>query len=64
VASSLISENYHAERRGLALSIHMGFAYIGNMVGPLMATYLAINFGWRMAFLLIGLPQLVLAAFF
>jgi len=64
VASSLISENYHAERRGLALSIHMGFAYIGNMVGPLMATYLAMNFGWRMAFLLIGLPQLVLAAFF
>jgi MFS family permease len=64
VASSLISENYHTERRGLALSIHMGFAYIGNMVGPLMATYLAMNFGWRMAFLLIGLPQLVLAAFF
>ncbi len=64
VASSLISENYHSERRGFALSIHMGLAYIGNMVGPLLATYLAVNFGWRMAFLLIGLPQLVLAAFF
>lgn len=39
VASILISENYHAERRGLALSIHMGFACIGNMVGPLMADF-------------------------
>ncbi len=64
VASSLISDHYRAERLGLALSIHMGLAYVGNMVGPLLATYLAINFGWRVAFLLIGLPQLLLTTVF
>ncbi|MEM0375306.1 MAG: MFS transporter [Nitrososphaerota archaeon] len=64
VASSMISESYRDGKRGFALSVHMGIAYVGNMVGPLLATYLATNLGWRMAFALVGIPQLLLASFF
>lgn len=64
VGSSLLSESFDRRGRNLALSVHMGVAYLGNMVGPSMAAYLASGLGWRWASLLVGIPQLLMATAF
>ncbi|MCS7142591.1 MAG: MFS transporter [Aigarchaeota archaeon] len=64
VGSSMISESFGEKRRGFALSIHMGIAYIGNMIGPIVATYLSSVIGWRLAFVVVGIPQFLLSMVF
>lgn len=61
-AHSLISDYFEPKRRSTALSIYSMGVYGGSFLGLLMGGVVAQRYGWRTAFLLVGLPGLVLAA--
>src|SRR5712692_4907065 len=63
ITPTLIADYFPLERRATALgvfqaAIPMGFA-LGYVFGPVLAHY----FGWRVAFMVVGLPGLIVAAF-
>jgi MFS family permease len=60
-AHSLISDYFPPERRGRALSIYSLGIPIGSAFGLFFGGWLAEFFGWRMAFLVVGAPGLLLA---
>ncbi|HTJ17952.1 MAG TPA: MFS transporter [Steroidobacteraceae bacterium] len=60
-AYSLIGDYFEARRRATALSIfHMG-GYIGSFLGLLLGGWIGHTYGWRAAFLLVGLPGIGVA---
>jgi len=60
-AYSLIGDYFEARRRATALSIfHMG-GYIGSFLGLLLGGWIGHAYGWRAAFLLVGLPGIAVA---
>jgi MFS family permease len=60
-AHSLISDYYEPRRRGVALSIYgLGIPF-GTMLGAVMGGWIVDHFSWRMAFLVVGLPGLLIA---
>jgi len=61
-AHSLISDYFPPERRATALSIYALGIPVGAAVGTLIGGWVGEAFGWRMAFMVVGLPGLVLAA--
>jgi MFS family permease len=60
-AYSLISDYFPPERRSTALSIYSMGIYGGVFVGFLLGGEIAQAYGWRTAFLVVGLPGVVLA---
>ncbi len=63
ITPSLIADYFPPQRRATALGIFqaaipMGFA-LGYVIGVILARY----FGWRMAFMIVGVPGLMTAAF-
>jgi MFS family permease len=60
-AHSLISDVFPAERRATALSIYSLGIPIGGALGTLVGGWLGELYGWRVAFLVVGLPGLALA---
>ena len=60
-AHSLISDFFPPERRGRALSIYALGIPIGGSLGTLVGAWVGDLFGWRMAFVAVGLPGIVLA---
>ena len=60
-AHSLISDFFPPERRGRALSIYALGIPIGGSLGTLVGAWVGDLFGWRMAFVAVGLPGVVLA---
>ena len=59
-AYSLLTDYFKPERRGLAFAI-LGLAtYVGQIAGQAGGPALAAEHGWRMTFLLVGLPGVVL----
>ena len=58
---SLIADYFEPRRRALAMGIYSGGIYIGIMLSFLLGSFLAERFGWRMTFLLLGPPGLMLA---
>jgi MFS family permease len=60
-AYSLISDYFDQKRRGRALSIYSMGVYGGGFVGLFIGGLVAEQYGWRMAFLVAGLPGIVLA---
>jgi MFS family permease len=61
-AHSLISDYFPAERRGTALSIYALGIPIGGALGTLVGGWVGAIFGWRMAFVAVGVPGVLLAA--
>lgn len=59
---SLISDYFEPKRRASALAIYSFGIPLGAMIGSVAGGFLAKNFGWRMAFIVVGLPGLILAA--
>ena len=60
-AYSLIGDYFEPRRRATALSIfHMG-GYIGSFLGLLLGGWIGHTYGWRAAFLLVGLPGVAVA---
>ena len=60
-AHSLISDYFPPNKRAGALAIYAMGAYFGILIGYPLAGYLNAEYGWRMAFVIVGLPGIPLA---
>ena len=60
-AHSLISDYYAPHERSRALSIYSLGASLGMVIGLVVGGYVAQHYGWRWAFIAVGLPGLLLA---
>src|SRR5262245_16233862 len=58
---SLIADYYPPDRRGKALGVFMMSAMAGYVLGIVVGGQIAQHWGWRNAFLTVGLPGLALA---
>ena len=58
---SMISDLYPPERRAIALSIFSAAGHIGMMFGYVIGGVINDWFGWRTAFVVVGLPGLAIA---
>jgi len=61
-ALSLIADSVPREQRASAVSVYMLGAPVGSILGLALGGLIADAFGWRMAFVFVGLPGLLLAA--
>ena len=59
---SMIADLYPAEERNGALAIYALGVYLGTMIAFAVGAFVVTEYGWRAAFLLVGLPGLVIAA--
>lgn len=60
-AHSIISDVFPANKRATALSIYSLGVYGGSLIGYIAGGYLAAEFSWRIAFVVVGLPGLLIA---
>ncbi|MFN3513543.1 MAG: spinster family MFS transporter [Phenylobacterium sp.] len=60
-AHSLISDYYEPKRRASALSIYSFGIPLGTMFGAVAGGWIAQNIDWRAAFVLVGLPGIIVA---
>jgi MFS family permease len=63
-AHSLISDYFEPKRRATALAIYAFGIPLGAMIGAAFGGWLAKSFGWRVAFMTVGAPGLILALAF
>src|SRR5262249_31772995 len=61
-AHSLLADYFPPERRATALAIYSMGIHVGVLGGFVIGGWMSQYFGWRSAFLVVGLPGLVLAA--
>ena len=61
-AHSILSDYYPPERRGRAFAIYALGIPIGTAFGYLLGGWMSQELGWRYAFLLVGIPGILLAA--
>ncbi len=59
---SLISDYFEPRRRASALSVYAFGIPLGSMIGAVAGGWLAKTYGWRVAFMAVGAPGLILAA--
>ncbi|MBX7248917.1 MAG: MFS transporter [Caulobacteraceae bacterium] len=60
-AQSLLSDYYSPRKRATALGIYSLGIPLGSLFGALLGGKIAMEFGWRYAFFIVGLPGLLLA---
>ncbi|MGB0620502.1 MAG: spinster family MFS transporter [Myxococcota bacterium] len=60
-AQALLSDYFPADKRATALSIFQGGVYWGSMLGLVVGGLLVDAIGWRMTFLVVGAPGLLIA---
>ncbi len=60
-AHSLISDYYEPKRRASALSVYSFGIPLGSLIGAVAGGWLAKTYGWRVAFMVVGAPGVVLA---
>ncbi|MDP4918310.1 MAG: MFS transporter [Haliea sp.] len=58
---SMISDYFPPEQRGRALSFYSTGIYVGILFGFMFGGMIAEAFGWRAAFLIVGIPGVLLA---
>ena len=58
---SLISDYFEPKRRASALSIYSFGIPLGTMLGAILGGYLVQNFSWRIAFMIVGVPGVLVA---
>ena len=61
-ANSIIADNFAAARRPMAMTVFALGAPLGAWMGADMAGYVANLYGWRAAFLVLGVPGVLLGA--
>jgi len=59
--SSLVADHYPATRRASALSIVMLGSPLGYLIGAVLGGWIAQHYGWRTAFITMGIPGLIMA---
>jgi len=57
--ASMVISNWFGERRGTALGVTMAGMETGGMVMTMLAGYLIVTSGWRLAYILLALPIIV-----
>jgi predicted MFS family arabinose efflux permease len=60
-AHSLISDYFEPKKRASALAVYAFGIPFGTMIGAVAGGWLAQNFSWRVAFMLVGLPGVLIA---
>jgi predicted MFS family arabinose efflux permease len=60
-AHSLLADYFPPDRRATALAVYSMGIHVGVLFGFVIGGWMAQHFGWRQAFLVVGLPGLVLA---
>ncbi|MDB5497579.1 MAG: transporter [Phenylobacterium sp.] len=60
-AHSLISDYYEPKKRASALSVYSFGIPLGAMIGAVAGGLIANTFGWRVAFMVVGLPGVAVA---
>jgi len=63
-AHAMISDYFTPKKRATALSIYSMGIYIGILFGFSLGGWLDTHYGWRIAFLSLGLPGILFAIFF
>jgi MFS family permease len=63
-AHSLISDYFEPKRRATALSIYAFGIPLGTMIGAALGGWVAKEYGWRIAFMAVGAPGVILALLF
>jgi predicted MFS family arabinose efflux permease len=63
-AHAMISDFYPPERRASALAIYSSGLHFGIVLGFLLGAFINEFFGWRTAFMVVGLPGVIFAAIF
>ena len=61
-SASLVADYFPERRRSVAMSIFMAGLAIGGVMGIMTAGQLGHHYGWRVAFLVLGLPGFLVAA--
>ncbi len=59
MGTAIISTKFKDEKIGWALGIHYGLAYLGNVIGPILMTFFAVTFNWRMSLFIFAVPSLI-----
>lgn len=59
--SSLVADHYPAQQRASALSIIMLGSPLGNAIGAIAGGWIADEWGWRVAFYVMGAPGILVA---
>ena len=60
-AHSLISDYFEPKKRASALAVYSFGIPFGTMLGAVLGGWLAQNFSWRIAFMIVGLPGVLIA---
>jgi len=60
-AQSMISDLYPAHKRSTALAIYSLGVPIGTLLGAVLGGWLGQSIGWRLAFVVVGAPGLIIA---
>jgi len=60
-ALSMISDMYPEKKRATAMSVYTSGIYIGVFVGFVLGGWLGQTYGWRTAFIAVGLPGVLMA---
>ncbi len=63
MGTAIISEKFDGKSLGKAIGIHYGAAYVGNIIGPLFMTFLAVLVGWRNTLFVFSVPALFTGSF-
>lgn len=58
---SLVADMFPPKQRGIALSLLTTSIPLAQLLAPLIGGVVAMQYGWRMAFIVVGLPGLLLA---
>lgn len=61
-STSLVATYFEGPRRALAMGVFMAGIPLGGVLGILIAGQLGVAYGWRVAFLALGVPGFVLGA--
>ncbi len=61
VSHSLVSDTFPPQQRGMALAILTTSIPIAQLFAPLIGGVIAMTYGWRTAFFVVGLPGIVVA---
>ena len=63
-AHSMISDYYPPERRGTALAIYSTGVHVGVLLGFIIGGFVSQVYGWRVAFMSVGIPGVLFAVVF
>jgi len=61
VSVSILADRFEKEEVSGALGIFYGLGYLGNIIGPLILTSIAVQYGWRNSLLVLSILPMAIA---